>query len=266
MTDEPYTADNEAVIQVELPMERGVYITFYADTNEHGCFVSGEGFEDGSIGVAGVTEPYRNSDDQWICAAVIHPMDTHIAGEHSIILHDGSHFATFEVTITAYYLNSLDDFYYSGISSYVYDDNSVYVQGYAGSLLYMDIPRNYFGVVTSSFVSSDGTCDIIGEGIDEPFLEKVAIIGPYNDAEAAADEYACTLLVYATDYGWTDDEFSVTIVDGNEENDLEVTVTIVSEYDMWGDYEEGDEFAEDGFDTSVTFADEDEARATEEWT
>ena len=80
ISDEPNTVDNTGRISLDVPMERGVYITFFADTDEHGCFVSGEGVEDGSIGVAGVTEPYLNSDshdeylrDRWICGAVIYP-------------------------------------------------------------------------------------------------------------------------------------------------------------------------------------------------
>ena len=142
-------------------------------------------------------------------------------------MHDGSHYATFDVTIVHYTLDTWEDFEESGIYEYVFGEDHVVATGYAGSRLYLDIPRNYFGVLASYYVSDDGTCNIIGEGVDDhAWLEKVAIIGPFADEEGTT---VCAAVVYATDEVWTDDEFDVTIVDGIEENNLNVAVTIVSE-------------------------------------
>lgn len=211
-----------------------------------------------------------------VCGAVIYPEDTHITGEHSIVLTDGSHYATFDLTIIHYTLNNWEEFENSSIYEGLFEDEPVFGIGFAGSQFYLDIPRESIGIIGTRYVSLDGTCDIIGEGVDEPYFEKVAIIGPFTDEEEGST--VCAYVVYATEHCWTGDEFEVTLVDGIEENNLNMQVTIVSEdntdWDDDDDYDgdDDDEDDDDYYDNPdeegnfEIWSNEDEARQSEGWT
>lgn len=179
------------------------------------------------------------------------------------------------MTIIHYTLNNWEEFENSSIYEGVFEDGTPVIgTGFAGSQFYLDIPRESIGIIGTKYVSLDGTCDIIGEGVDEPYLEKVAIIGPFTDEEGTA---VCAYVVYATEHGWTDDEFEVTLVDGIEENNLNVQVTIVSEDNIDSDDDDDDyndddddynDDDDDYYDEDVIeiWSNEDEARQSEGWT
>jgi hypothetical protein len=59
----------------------------------------GEGIDDGSIGVGGITEPYT-VDGTTYCGVVIYPEQTHMGGEHSLILHDYVSYIEIFISIT----------------------------------------------------------------------------------------------------------------------------------------------------------------------
>ena len=74
-------------------------------------------------------------------------METHITGEHSIVLTDGSHYATFDLTIIHYTLNNWEEFENSSIYEGVFEDGTPVIGvGFAGSQFYLDMPRESIGL------------------------------------------------------------------------------------------------------------------------
>jgi hypothetical protein len=219
-----------------MPFERGLYLILEGVGEGNTCQVSGEGIEDSSIGIYGVAGPYENDDGVWVCGAVVYPYYSHIGGEHQIVVHDGSStYMVVDVSVIHFVFDTFDDAENSSFFEYIQDERPVFGMGYAGALMYLDIPRDYIGVLYSIGVDEDGDCALTGEGIDSEFVEVIATAGPSfppeDDEELAVygETYMCAVVVFTTDNAWTDDEFDVYIEDGNDDNMLNVKITIVSE-------------------------------------
>jgi hypothetical protein len=115
----------------------------------------------------------------------------------------------------------------------------------------MELPRGAYAELESNYVEADGTCGLSGEGVDEEFLEVLAVVGP-AEKEDGNDVPTCMIVVSSTEWVWDGDEFDVYITDGNSDNDLNAKITVVSwkedergfgGYDSYGNY-----FEYDGYD------------------
>jgi hypothetical protein len=234
-----YSGYSEDSVEADMPYERGLWLEIIGVDEDGSCQVSGEGVEDMSLGVYGIAGPYENDDGEWTCGAVVYTDYSHIGGEHQIIMHDGgSNYMIVDVSIIHFVFDTFEDTENSSFFEYVADSYPVSAWGYAGALVYMDIPRDYIGILYSVGVDEDGDCSLTGEGIDSEFVEVIATVGPDyppsddETLENFSSSYICAVVVATTDNAWTDDEFDVYVEDGNDANILNVKISIVNEDDI----------------------------------
>lgn len=200
------------------------------------CSIGGPGLEDGWVTVHSVIGPYT-SGGITRCGALLFDNGMYLGERLQVLLYQGENYLDAEVHGSHFRFASLEEVFDSDLIYYFGEDAHVAeAQGYAGSVLRVDVERYGLAYLTSVGVDEDGDCSLSGEGVDEYYVEMIATVGPYEEDS----RILCGILVYTTENAWAYDEFDVMIEDGTEDNTLNVKITVV-------DYisEDYDEEAED---------------------
>lgn len=101
-----------------------------------------------------------------------------------VILHDGTNWLSVQVTGSYYQMDTWEDLENSGIYQYLEDEIDYeipHAYGFDGSMVFADIYRESFAIISTFDVDEDADCSLTGDAIDEQLIRILATIGPYVD-------------------------------------------------------------------------------------